>query len=544
MSTRSDIKPELLYVDLFCGAGGTTTGIELSKKAKVIACVNHDAVAIASHAMNHPDVLHFTEDIRILETAPILAKIEEELLKYPGALLALWASCECTNFSRAKGGLSRDQDSRTLAEHLYRYIDDLDPDYIQVENVSEFMEWGPLVEKDGKMVPDKEKKGIYFERWIGRIENTGYRVEYRVLNAADYGAYTSRRRLFIQCAKGDLPITWPKATHPKKSWKACKDILDLNDYGKSIFSRKKPLCESTLRRLTEGVTKFADRRTCQNRTRQFITRYFSGKGHNTSVESPCGTITTIPHQYPVTAHFVDNYFGKGYPTSVEEPIGCICTKQQRYPVSAIFMANAYSGGGQLSSIDSPIPTILTVNKSSKVNCQFVDMQFGNSKTRGIDYIFPAVMTNQHYSQVTACYIRASMRPASKGLIYSVNDPMKTILTRDYFYLDTLKYGTLKNNSVPKKDDTEAMAALKEAMLERGIRDICMRPISVKESLKAMGFPEDYKLAGTQTLQRKFIGNAVEVISASKLIEACADAVASYKEQHQLFRAGADNFSKH
>lgn len=122
---KSDIK--LLYIDLFCGAGGTSTGVEKAtfhgeKCAKVIACVNHDANAIASHAANHPDAVHFTEDIRTLELSPLVAHTERMRILHPDAHLVLWASLECTNFSKAKGGMPRDADSRTLAEHLFRYI--------------------------------------------------------------------------------------------------------------------------------------------------------------------------------------------------------------------------------------------------------------------------------------------------------------------------------------------------------------------------------------------------------------------------------------
>ena len=139
----------LLYIDLFCGAGGTSTGVESARIdgkqcAKVIACVNHDANAIASHAANHPDALHFTEDIRTLELSPLIEHLAKCKAQYPGAAVVLWASLECTNFSKAKGGQPRDADSRTLAEHLFRYIEAICPDYIQIENVEEFMSWGRL----------------------------------------------------------------------------------------------------------------------------------------------------------------------------------------------------------------------------------------------------------------------------------------------------------------------------------------------------------------------------------------------------------------
>ncbi|MBQ7056589.1 MAG: DNA cytosine methyltransferase, partial [Bacteroidaceae bacterium] len=126
---------KLLYIDLFCGAGGTSTGVERArlggkKCARVIACVNHDPNAIKSHAANHPHTKHFTEEIRTLDMKPLQKIADRERAKNPGAKVVLWASLECTNFSKAKGGQPRDADSRTLAEHMFRYIDALQPDYI------------------------------------------------------------------------------------------------------------------------------------------------------------------------------------------------------------------------------------------------------------------------------------------------------------------------------------------------------------------------------------------------------------------------------
>lgn len=208
---------KLLYIDLFCGAGGTSTGVEQArvrdeKCAKVIACVNHDANAIASHAANHPDALHFTEDIRTLELSPLAEHVSRMRARYPEAFVVLWASLECTNFSKAKGGQPRDTDSRTLAEHLFRYIEALTPDYIQIENVEEFMSWGDL-DENGR--PISKDAGRCYRQWVTKVCGYGYRFDHRILNAADYGAYTSRRRFFGQFAKGELPIVWPKQTHSK-----------------------------------------------------------------------------------------------------------------------------------------------------------------------------------------------------------------------------------------------------------------------------------------------------------------------------------------
>lgn len=207
------MEPIFLIVDLFCGAGGTTTGYTLaemegSKIAKVIACVNHDPKAIKSHWLNHPDVKHFEEDIRTLDLTELIKCVNYWKEKYPNAFLVLWASLECTNFSKAKGGQPRDADSRTLADHLHRYIIALNPDYIKIENVVEFMCWGPL-DDNGK--PISKKNGADFVRWNNEICAHGYKKEWKELNSANFGAYTSRNRLFGCFAKPDLPIIWPEA---------------------------------------------------------------------------------------------------------------------------------------------------------------------------------------------------------------------------------------------------------------------------------------------------------------------------------------------
>lgn len=183
---------KLLYIDLFCGAGGTSTGVNLARVngqecARVIACVNHDAKAIASHASNHPDAMHFTEDIRTLGLTPLVEHLKKCRTMNPDAFVVLWASLECTNFSKAKGGQPRDADSRTLAEHLFRYIEAIDPDYIQIENVEEFMSWGD-VDENGK--PISMDKGKAYCRWIRNVKKYGYDFAHRILNAADFGAST------------------------------------------------------------------------------------------------------------------------------------------------------------------------------------------------------------------------------------------------------------------------------------------------------------------------------------------------------------------
>lgn len=329
---------KLLYIDLFCGAGGTSSGVEQAtlhgeKCAHVVACVDHDKNAILSHAANHPDAMHCQEDIRTLELSPMVSHLQKMKLKYPDAHVVLWASLECTNFSRAKGGRPRDADSRTLAEHLFRYIEAINPDYIQIENVEEFMCWGDL---DASGKPVSKDHGRKYMKWVRNVKSYGYDYDYRILNAADFGAYTSRKRLFGQFARSGLPIAFPIQTYAKngdeggmfhqyKKWKAVREVLDLDDEGTSIFEKKKLLCERTLERIHAGLVKFVaggKRRhepriskyyppsteepcPCQNRPGavSFLSKQFSGRPEdkNISIDGPAGAITTIDHHAFITA---------------------------------------------------------------------------------------------------------------------------------------------------------------------------------------------------------------------------------------------------
>lgn len=518
---------QLLYIDLFCGAGGTSTGVERAKLdghkcAKVIACVNHDPHAIASHAANHPDVLHFTEDIRTLDLLPLTNHTSKMKAKYPKAKLVLWASLECTNFSRAKGGLPRDADSRTLADHLFRYIEALQPDFVHIENVEEFMCWGDL-DENGK--PVSKEQGKCYMRWLSKVCSYGYDFDYRILNSADFGAYTSRRRYFGQFAKKGLPIAFPVPTYSRqggsdlfntyRKWKAVREVLDLNDEGESIFGRRKPLVEKTLERIYAGLVKFVaggkdafivkynstNGKTgkyvapsidepcptvaCQNRLGmakvQFLSKQFSGdpSGKNIAIEQPAGTITTKDHHAFITA-----YYGNGFNTSIDEPAKTLTTKERFGMVSAQFLANEYSGGGQLSDIEKPSPAILTTPKQKLVSAE-----------------------------------RFLMNPQFTSAGGSIDKPCFTLIAR----MDKMPpYLITTDKGVGIKiyeTDSPMTVKIKEFMAAYGIIDIKMRMLNIAELKRIMGFPDTYVLIGTQAEQKKYIGNAVEVNMSSALCQA-------------------------
>ena len=551
----------LLYIDLFCGAGGTSTGVESArhdgrKCAKVIACVNHDANAIASHAANHPDAVHFTEDIRTLNLAPMVMHLERMKKRYPEAHVVLWASLECTNFSKAKGGQPRDADSRTLAEHLFRYIEAVSPDYIQIENVEEFMCWGDL-DEDGK--PVSRDKGRCYVRWVNTVRGYGYDYDWRILNAADYGAYTSRRRFFGQFARKGLPIVFPRQTHAKRSeidsvldtlfpdqykpWNAVRDVLDLQDEGTSIFGKKKPLCEKTLERIYAGLVKFVaggkkqheawilkynsmnqqhhhnapsidepcPTVAVQNRLGivkvNFLSKQFSGDpmGKNQGIDRPAGTVTCRDHHAFVTA-----YFGNGYNTSIDEPNPTVTTKERHALVSADGI-----------DLDKPMPDV-PLDKVKLLSRQFIANEYsGGGQISDLDDVCPAILTTPKQKVVSADQFLMNPQYQCEGS--SIEKPCFTLIARmDKMppYLVTTEHGDL--GIAIYEADSPMTRKVKEFMAMYGIIDVKMRMLNIRELKRIMGFPEDYTLVGTQAEQKKYIGNAVEVNMARVLCEALCE----------------------
>ena len=551
----SDI--ELFVIDLFCGAGGLSEGVEEARLngnrcAKVVCCVNHDKNAVLSHDANIPDALHFIEDIRTLELSPINTIVERIRELYPDSMIMLHASLECTNFSKAKGGQPRDADSRTLAEHLFRYIDVIDPDYIQIENVEEFMSWGDM-DENGK--PISMDKGRLYQKWVRNVKKYGYNFEHRILNAADFGAYTTRKRFFGIFAKKSLPIVFSEPTHCKggrqdmfsrlEKWKPVKDVLDFSDEGTTIF-REKPLAEKTLERIYAGLIKFVAggkdaflvKYNSMSRTGKynapgidepcpvvatqnrlgvaqvcFLSKQFSGhpESKNVSVEEPAGTITCRDHHAFVSAHY-----GNGFNRSVDEPSATVTTKDRLSLVTPRFIANEYSGGGQHTSIDNICPAILTNPKQKLITCKLwiMNTSFSNIGSN-IEEPAQTITANRKWHYL--------MNPQFNSAGSSVDNPCFTLIARmDKMppYLVATESGQVAIEIYD--NDSPMTVKIKEFMALYGIVDIKMRMLRIPELKRIMGFPEDYVLVGTQADQKKFIGNAVEVTQAKKNAEAlCA-----------------------
>lgn len=473
----------IYWIDLFCGAGGTTTGIHLANaKAKVIACVNHDSEAIKCHYANHPDCLHLTEDVRDFKVVLKLKELVQQLRKKdPGCIINIWASLECTHFSKAKGGLSRDADSRTLADHLYKYIEQLDPDYIYIENVREFLSWGPL-NKEGK--PIKLLKGTDYNRWRAAVKFYGYNYEYQLLNSADFGAYTSRERYFGVFGRIGMPIVFPKKTHAKKGgkgflkWKPVKDVLNLDNEGRTIFGltlMNKKYSEKTLARIYSGLKKFS-------KEGLFIKRYNGG----------------------------DPTFKS---SSINNPLGTILTSRTHAVVKPVFLTSYY-GNGSFHSIDYPCNTLTTKDRYA---AHFINYDYSKPTHSSLDTAAGSITTNPKHKLITAQWMFDTQY---SNVGKSINQPSPTLIAKKNKkpqYLASAIPGGF-NNSMCFKEDSLIILKIKLFMRQHKISDIKIRMLEIDELKAIQGFPEDFQLIGSKTNQLKFIGNSVVPLMAQRLIE--------------------------
>ena len=263
MTTALAAPPAVTFsvADLFCGAGGSSTGAlkainNIGAQMDLVA-VNHWPVAVQTHQNNHPTARHYVED---------LDQADPETIVPEGCLDLLMASPECRFHSRARGGKPIHDQGRMHPWVVQRWITSLDVRCVLIENVPEFVDWGPL--KNGR--PDKTRKGLFFQEWVNSIWRLGYNVEWRVLNAADFGDATTRIRFFLQARNDGRPIRWPQATHSKHGnadmlgqlprWRAARDIIDWSNAGRSLMDdpkyQRKPLSEKTRRRIARGLERF------------------------------------------------------------------------------------------------------------------------------------------------------------------------------------------------------------------------------------------------------------------------------------------------
>lgn len=379
---KKKIKQKTIHaVDLFCGAGGTSTGLvnavnDLGFEIKLTA-INHWDVAIATHSKNHEDVAHFCQSIDSIDPINVVPG---------GRLQLLVASPECTHHSNARGGKPRSDQKRADAWLLMRWIEKLYVENILIENVKEFASWGPLT-AEGK--PDKRHKGKYFNQFIDALK-INYNVEYRVLNCADYGDPTTRERLFIIARRNGKKILWPSRTHASRKelakmaaqpdlfpdgkelmpWVSAREIIDWSLEGKSIFGRKKALSPNTMRRIFAGLQKYSGL--------PFIVPQFSGQGPR-DVEEPIGALTTTSRGVGMAEPYLINLKNKDRrDRSIDDPTFTQNTGNHQAVVEPFIVSAAHGGNtNPPRDIDEPLGAVLGSPKYAVAE-PFLIKNFGNA----------------------------------------------------------------------------------------------------------------------------------------------------------------------
>lgn len=499
-----------IIVDLFAGGGGASEGIRHALGYNPQVAINHDRVALALHAANHPDTWHLRKDI--WEVPPRWA-----VRQRPVGLL--WASPDCKHFSKAKGAApTRSREIRSLAWVVERWARDVRPRVIILENVEEFKTWGPL-DKNGCVIASQ--KGATFCAFVRRLRRLGYTVEWRELRACDFGTPTIRRRLFLIGRCDGNPIVWPKPTHGQGllPYRTAAEIIDWDIPCPSIFERKRPLAENTLRRIAEGI-----RRYVIEAVEPFIVTYYgpkkTGDFRGQGVEPPLPTQTTEnrfalvqPFVAPLTHHGPGRVYGAGEPLRTvtaarRSELALIMPNLQRQfgktALVAAFMAQ-HNGGfnTQLARpVSAPVSTITHRGTQQQlVTSHLVKLRGTCQAGQAVTEPAPTVTAGgNHIGEVRAFLLKYYGTDQDPRL----RDPLHTLTTKDRFGLVT------------------ALIAGEPYI----ITDIGMRMLSPRELFRAQGFPDEYKIdieidgkPITKTDQVRCCGNSVCPPVARALVEA-------------------------
>lgn len=343
-----------LVVDNFAGGGGAASGIERAIGRPVDIAINHDPEAVAMHQANHPQTRHLCESVWDVNPREVC----------DGQPVGLaWFSPDCKHFSKAKGGKPVEKKIRGLAWVAVRWAATVQPRIICLENVEEFVTWGPLTQ-DGRPCP--RNRGREFRAFVNALQRLGYAVQWRELRACDYGAPTSRKRLFLVARRDGQPIVWPTPTHGPgrpQPWRTAAQCIDWSLPCPSIFNRPRPLADATLRRVAEGLRRFVI-----EAAEPFIVR-IGHTGHGDAgkvrgVHEPLSTITSKAEHCLVSAFLAKHYTGV-VGSDLRMPIGTV-TSVDHHSLVAAFLVKFYGSGGQWAGLDEPMHTLPTKDRMGLV----------------------------------------------------------------------------------------------------------------------------------------------------------------------------------
>lgn len=564
--------------DNFAGGGGASEAIRQAFGRDPDIAVNHDGEALAMHEANHPTTRHYREDVLLVDLQRAIGD---------GPLGAAWFSPTCTHFSRAKGFNILDQKTRGLAWVVLKWGVQLAPRLMFLENVEEFMTWGPL---DNHGRPIKEHKGRTFQAFIAALTTglakdhpdlpeivatlgedfpverifagLGYKVEWRVLRACDYGAGTIRKRLFMVMRRDGIAIRWPTPTHGHPDSPEVKsgrllpfitaaDCIDWSIPCRSIFDRKKPLAPATLRRVGRGFERYV-----KDAARPYIVDTAHGEvsangaqrwGEGVhSIDKPLGTVTAGGCSSAlVTASLVQYYKSGSQNVAIDRPSPTVVTKD-RMGVTCAYLAKHYKGVVG-ASVEQPMPTVTTQDHSSLVTAHLVTIDNKSNNNGAYDAAAPlaTIVTENRHAVVTSNLVK--LRGTSTAA--AVNEPLATVSAGGQHHAEmrtTLaqpgqddarreKIRAFLREYCPSLKDAECpeLVTINGELME--VVDIGLRMLVPRELANAQGFPRNYILdpfytytnaRGRQVTKRlsasaqvRMIGNSVSPPPAVAVIAA-------------------------
>lgn len=541
---------KILAADLFCGAGGASTGFiracTLLGLPYELLAINHWQTAIDTHSLNHPGVKHLCESVERVD--PMVA--------VPGGRLhLLLAGPECTHFSTARGGRPVNPQSRASAWHILKWAQELYIDTILIENVPEFRTWGP-VGTNGK--PLKSKKSETYRAFLEALRSLGYKVEDRILSSADYGDPTTRRRLFIMARRGRHQVSWPAPTHsktgatslfgPTKRWRAAREVIDWQIQGRSIFHRKKPLKPATIARILAGLEKFGGPQLqpflvilrnhmagqsvdgplptlAANGQHVGLAQPFlmhithgedSGRVH--SLDEPLSTVTGANRgEIGVVESFVLPQHGGGVLRPVAQPLPTIATKGAIAVVEPCLVQTSERRAERVDSVDSPIRTITAYGGRCFGLAQpfIVDAAFGRGDdTRRQTSVDDPLGTIPGSNRFALAQPFLSKYYGSGDGVSTTDAPVPTVTTKDRFGLVEPFIFANRSNNAPKSIEdpipplcTGNHIALVQPIIDGYVLDIHFRMLQPHELAAATSFPKTYIFTGNREDMVKQIGNS-------------------------------------
>jgi len=529
-----------LVVDLFAGAGGASTGIAGAYREPDIA-VNHNAIAVAVHRANHPNTQHFIEDV--FDVDPIKVTRGRPVA-------VLWASPDCRHHSKAKGGKPRNKRIRGLAWIVLRWAHDVAPRDIELENVEEFIDWGPL---DAQGHPIKARRGETFQAFIAAlstglaedhpamaeileflgsdhykpalVRGLGYRCDWRELRACDYGAPTIRKRLYVKARRHGAPITWPEPSHAKatagglKPWRTAAECIDFSLPSRSIFGRKKPIVVNTCRRVAKGLWRYV-----LNAAELFIVHAtHHGERRQHGLDAPLPTVTAANRgelmlATPTLTPFLTEHANASSQRmfSAEEPLRTQVAQVKGGHFSLVAATMVQIGYGErpgqaLRALDigAPLGTVVAGGvKHAAVQAHFIEQANGgfyDGDGRGMDLPVSTICTSGANQRLVSAYLVKYY--SEGGQWQAANEPMHTVPTKDRMGLVQVVQVPADGLAPEYRAGAKACADfLREHLPEHFpesadlvlvgdyvLVDITLRMLVPRELARAQGFPDSYIL---------------------------------------------------